>query len=77
MFAQVSRHVGDRTSKLVMRVRFPSSAPWVMSQVGLADLVDTIGPKLAAASPGMNPEGVMLNLAEHVDPGRLPEQAAR
>ncbi len=31
-------------------------------------------PKLAAAAFGMNPEGVMIYLAGHVDDGSLPAQ---
>ena len=37
----------------------------------LADLVNTTGPKLAAAAFGMRPEGVMFYLADHVDEPRL------
>jgi len=37
----------------------------------LADLVNTMDPKLVAATFGMNPEGVMIYLADHVDEGRL------
>jgi site-specific recombinase XerD len=38
----------------------------------LADLVNTIDPKLVAAAFGMKPESVMYYLADHVDDGRLP-----
>ncbi len=38
----------------------------------LADLVNTMDPELVAAAFGMNPEGVMIYLADHVDEGRLP-----
>lgn len=38
----------------------------------LADLVNTMDPKLVAAAFGMNPEGVLIYLADHVDTGRLP-----
>jgi hypothetical protein len=38
----------------------------------LAELVNTIDLKLVAAGFGMNPEGVMFYLADHVDPLRLP-----
>ncbi len=38
----------------------------------LAGLVNTLDPKLVAAAFGMNPEGVMIYLADHVDPARLP-----
>lgn len=37
----------------------------------LADLVNTMDPKLVAASFGMNPEGVLIYLADHVDKLRL------
>jgi hypothetical protein len=40
----------------------------------LANLVNTIDPKLVAAAFGMNPEGVMFYLADHVDDSRLPMQ---
>jgi len=40
----------------------------------LADLVNTMDPKLVAAAFGMKPEGVMFYLADHVDAGRLPAQ---
>jgi hypothetical protein len=36
----------------------------------LVDLVNTMDPKLVAAPFGMNPEGVMIYLANHVDPSR-------
>jgi integrase len=39
----------------------------------LADLVNTMDPKLVAAAFGMNPEGVMFYLADHVNDGRLPD----
>ncbi|MEV0095081.1 integrase [Streptomyces sp. NPDC050738] len=38
----------------------------------LADLVNTLDPKLVAATFGMDPEGVMIYLADHVDAGRIP-----
>jgi hypothetical protein len=37
----------------------------------LADLVNTLDPKLVAAAFGMKPEGVMFYLADHVNDGRL------
>ena len=43
----------------------------------LADLVNTIDPKLVAAAFGMKPESVMFYLADHVDPSRLTEQLKR
>jgi len=42
----------------------------------LADLVNTMDPKLVAAAFGMNPEGVLIYLADHVDAGRLPSTHA-
>ncbi|MET9607408.1 hypothetical protein ABZZ17_20435 [Streptomyces sp. NPDC006512] len=39
----------------------------------LADLVNTLDPNPVAAALGMDPEGVMIYLADHVDAGRLPE----
>lgn len=38
----------------------------------LVDLVNTIDAKLVAAAFGMNPEGVLPYLADHVDPTRTP-----
>jgi hypothetical protein len=37
----------------------------------LADLVNIMDPKLVAAAFGMNAEGVMIYLADHVDDSRL------
>jgi site-specific recombinase XerD len=39
----------------------------------LVDLVNTIDAKLVAAAFGMNPEGVLPYLADHLDPTRTPE----
>ena len=38
----------------------------------LADLVNAMDPKLVAAAFGMNPEGVIIYLADYIDDGRLP-----
>jgi site-specific recombinase XerD len=46
--------------------------PRMLRCTRLADLVNTMDPKLVAAAFGMNPEGVMIYLADHVDAGRLP-----
>ncbi len=46
--------------------------PRMLRCTRLADLVNTMDPKLVAAAFGMNPEGVMIYLADSVDPGRLP-----
>ena len=40
----------------------------------LLDLVNTMDPKLVAAAVGMDPEATMIDLADHVDAGRLPER---
>ncbi|GGV70768.1 hypothetical protein GCM10010277_82050 [Streptomyces longisporoflavus] len=39
----------------------------------LADLVNILAPKLVAAALGMEPEGVMIYLADRVDRTRLPD----
>jgi integrase len=46
--------------------------PRMLRCTRLADLVNTMDPKLAAAAFGMNPEGAMFYLADHIDPGRIP-----
>jgi site-specific recombinase XerD len=43
----------------------------------LANLVNATDSKLVAAALGMNPEGIMLYLADHVDHGRLPGEQLR
>jgi hypothetical protein len=43
----------------------------------LADLVNTMDPKLVAAAFGMKPEGVMFYLADHVDEPRLAAARSR
>ncbi|MFG3350296.1 hypothetical protein ACGF1Z_35250 [Streptomyces sp. NPDC048018] len=45
--------------------------PRALLSTRLADLVNTLDPKLVAAALGMDPEGVMIYLADHVDAGRL------
>jgi integrase len=45
--------------------------PRVLRCTRLADLVNTMDPKLVAAAFGMRPEGVMFYLADHVDEIRL------
>jgi integrase len=45
--------------------------PRMLRCTRLADLVNTLDPKLVAAAFGMNPEGVMIYLADHVDSARL------
>jgi hypothetical protein len=42
----------------------------------LAELVNTMDPKLVAAAFGMNPEGVMFYLTDHVDDVRIPAARA-
>ncbi|MFB7600042.1 integrase [Streptomyces sp. NPDC056160] len=47
--------------------------PRTLRSSRLADLVNTLDPKLVAAALGMVPEGVMIYLADHVDEQRLPQ----
>lgn len=47
--------------------------PRTIRSTRLVELVNTLDPKLVAAAFGMNNEGVMLYLADHIDDGRLPE----
>ncbi|MFJ1927512.1 MULTISPECIES: integrase [unclassified Streptomyces] len=51
--------------------------PQTLRCIRLADLVNTLAPKLVAAVLGMDPEGVMFYLADHVEAGRLPDQHER
>jgi hypothetical protein len=46
--------------------------PRMLRCTRLADMVNAMDPKLVAAAFGMNPEGVLIYLADHVDPARLP-----
>jgi integrase len=50
--------------------------PKMLRTTRLAELVNTIDPKLVAAAFGMRPEGAMIYLADHLDDGRLPDQLA-
>ncbi len=52
-----------------------AAPPRMLRCTRLAALVNTMDPKLVAATFGMNPEGVLIYLADHVDHGRLPSQA--
>jgi integrase len=45
--------------------------PRMLRCTRLADLINTMDPKLVAAAFGMNPEGVMIYLADRVDDSRL------
>jgi len=45
--------------------------PRMLRCTRLADLINTMDPKLVAAAFGMNPEGVMIYLADGVDPARM------
>jgi hypothetical protein len=51
--------------------------PRMLRCTRLATLVNTMDPKLVAAAFGMNPEGVMTYLADHVDAARLPAGSGR
>jgi site-specific recombinase XerD len=50
--------------------------PQLLRGTRLAELVNTLDPKLVSAAFGMRPEGVTIYLADHVDEGRL-EQRTR
>ncbi|MCX5265932.1 hypothetical protein [Streptomyces sp. NBC_00199] len=39
----------------------------------LVDLVNTMDPKLVASAFGMDPQATLIYLADHADPGRLPD----
>jgi site-specific recombinase XerD len=45
--------------------------PKLRRSTRLAELVNTLDPKLVSAAFGMRPEGVTIYLADHVDEGRL------
>jgi integrase len=47
--------------------------PRMLRSTRMVDLVNTMDPKLVAAAFGMDPEGVMIYLADHVDPDRMPQ----
>ena len=51
-------------------------APRQLRTTRIAELVNTMDPTLVAAAFGMNPEAVIPYLADHVDPGRLPDELA-
>lgn len=51
--------------------------PQALRSARLIDLVNTMDPKLIAAAFGMNPEGVMIYLADHVGSGRPPPNNGR
>ncbi|MDT0541565.1 MULTISPECIES: tyrosine-type recombinase/integrase [Streptomyces] len=46
--------------------------PRMIRSTRLVDLVNTMDPKLVAAAFGMDPQAALIYLADHVDPGRLP-----
>ena len=48
-------------------------SPRALRVTRLADLVNTMDPKLVACAYGLNPEGVLDYLADHVDTPRLHE----
>jgi site-specific recombinase XerD len=51
-------------------------APHRLRVTRLADLVNTMDPRLVADAFGMNPEGVLIYLADHVDAARLEDITA-
>lgn len=48
--------------------------PRMIRGTRLVDLVNTMDPKLVAAAFGMDPQAALIYLADHVDPGRLPDR---
>ena len=50
--------------------------PRMLRSTRLLGLLNTMDPKLVAAVFGKDAESVMIYLADHVDPGRLPDQPA-
>ncbi|WP_453126932.1 hypothetical protein [Streptomyces sp. CLCI03] len=72
-------------------VRVPADDPWapptrtvpcgigprILRSTRLADLVNTLDPKLVAAVLGMHPEGIMIYFSDPADAGRLPDQQER
>lgn len=52
-------------------------APKRLRVTRLAELVNTMDPKLVAAVFGMKPEGVLDYLADHVNTGLIPEELAK
>jgi hypothetical protein len=48
----------------------------MMRWTRLAELVNTMDPKMVAAAFGMDPQGEMSDLADHLDDVRLPAPAA-
>lgn len=46
--------------------------PRILRSTRLVDLVEGMDPKLVAAAFGMNPEGVLIYLADHIDEQRMP-----
>ncbi|MFE0511359.1 tyrosine-type recombinase/integrase, partial [Streptomyces sp. NPDC058964] len=48
--------------------------PGTIRSTRLVDLVNTMDPKLVAAAFGMDPQATLIYLADHIDPGRLPDQ---
>lgn len=47
--------------------------PRMIRSTRLVGLVNTMDPKLVAAAFGMDPQATLIYLADHVDPGRLPD----
>ncbi|MFD8533657.1 hypothetical protein ACFV0L_40235 [Streptosporangium canum] len=64
---------GPASAAYVSHVLDPCGVPpRMLRSTRLVDLVNTLDPKLVAAAFGMNPEGAMFYLADHIDDGRLP-----
>ncbi|MEU8792651.1 hypothetical protein [Streptomyces sp. NPDC048643] len=48
--------------------------PRMIRNTRLLDLVNTVDLKLVGAAFGMTAESTLINLADHVDDGRLPDR---
>lgn len=67
----------QRRPPISARPRRCSTSPRTLRSTRLLDLVNTMDPKLVAATFGMTAEAVMIYLAEQVDDGRLPDKHER
>lgn len=72
----IRRPVSDPTSRTIRLGQRPHPVPLarMLCSTRLVDLVNTMDPKLAAATFVMDPEGVMIYLADHVHESRLLDQ---
>jgi site-specific recombinase XerD len=69
---------GPASTAYMSHILDPSAVPPRMLRcTRLADLVNTVDPKVVAGTFGMNPEGVMIYLADHVSEQYLPRKAGQ